>query len=243
MHSEADDGLMHNPVQEAPLHYPSHSQPALYQPEPYLYNHMGSSGAMRVNSPEMPTILETNSQAPSPEGPALMNPSPDHHQQHHQQQQQHHQMQQPQWNPINSWLPPAGPPQSHPSSLTGHYPADRLSSSKQAQLHTAPSTTGGNKRSQSLPYTPVDPRTARGSIGHDPYARRSYVDEGLRHAYSGGVLGPETPSPQEQRTVSRLGYEDSPQVQCTGTILICDETQTHLIRFCHSGQRYQTEAV
>lgn len=207
MHHEHDDRvLIETPVQEAPVRYPSHSQPDLYEAEAPAYNHMVSSAsAVRANSPEMPTILETNSQAPSPEGPFPLNPSTGHDHQH--------QLPQPQWNPINSWLPPAGPPQGgHPSSLTGHYPADRLSSSKQAQLHTAPSATGGSKRSQSLPFGHVEPGVPRGSLGHDPYARRSYADEGLRQAYSGGGFGPETPSPQEQRTVSRLGYEDSPQV-------------------------------
>lgn len=216
MHHQPDEGVpMEPPMQETPIRYPPHSQPNLYQPEPQAYPHMGSiTPAMRANSPEMPTILETNSQAPSPAGSVMLNPSLDH--EHHP-----HQMQQAEWNPTNSWLPPAGTPQSHPSSLTGHYPVDRLSSSKQAKLHTAPSATGGNKRSQSLPYRPGEAKPPRGGLGADPYARRSYVEEGLRHAYSGGGLGPETPSPQEQRTASRMGYEDSPQVCCTAMCHCC----------------------
>lgn len=213
MHHQPEGRSLAEPaMQETPTQYPTQNQPHLYQSEPQQYPLMGSlTPAIRPNSPEMPTILETNSQNPSPEGPAMLHSSPiSNH--------LTHPLQQGQWNPTNSWLPPAGPQQGTPASLTGHYPMDRLSSSKQAQLHTAPSATGGNQRSshnasQSLPYQPREGRPPRGGLGSDPYARRTYVEEGLRNAYSGG-LGPETPSPQEQRTMSRTGYDDSPQVRC-----------------------------
>lgn len=154
-------------VQDAPGQYSSHSQPHLYQPEPYMY-----SQSIRVNSPEMPTILETNSQQPSPEGPALLNPGVSH--------QQHPNAQ---WNPTNSWLPPAAPPQSYPAaSLTGHYPVDRLANSKQAKLYSAPSPSPGNSRSQSLPYgTPQSEGRGygmtRSSMGEGQHSRRSHAGQ------------------------------------------------------------------
>lgn len=91
---------------------------AAYVPEPMQYSSMGTpsmSMSMRPNSPEMPTILETNSQA-----------SPDHMQYA---PPAAHQTSQSTWNPTNSWLPTSGPgvSQAPPGgSLTGEQKIDAL---------------------------------------------------------------------------------------------------------------------
>ena len=107
---------METPVQqESPqTHVRQYTAPPMqskYTPEPMQYNSMGSTSmsmSMRPNNPEMPTILETNSQA-SPDQIPYAAPAV-------------HQGPQSTWNPTNSWLPPAGPGQSQVTpggSLTG----------------------------------------------------------------------------------------------------------------------------
>ena len=97
------DKIMDTPVQqEIPQsHARQYTTPPMqpgYTPDPSQYNSMGSTSmsmSMRPNSPEMPTILETNSQA-SPESHMQYASTP-----HHGSQST--------WNPTNSWLPTSGP--------------------------------------------------------------------------------------------------------------------------------------
>lgn len=85
----------------------------------------------------------------------------------------------------------------------GHYPVDKVgSTSKQAQLHSAPSPANRN-RSQSLPYQQAAKASAEGQ------QRRSY---GHNMTDDGGYE-PETPDPQEQRGVSRASAPDSSSSQ------------------------------
>ena len=76
---------------------------------PMQYDSMGPgsvSVAMRANSPEMPTILETNSQ-PAPESRMQYAPPAGH------------EGPQSTWNPTNSWLPTSEPALNPGGSLTG----------------------------------------------------------------------------------------------------------------------------
>lgn len=84
-------------------------QPQIYAADPMQYNSMGPgsmSMAMRANSPEMPTILETNSQ-----------PAPELHMQYA--PPAGHEGPQSTWNPTNSWLPTSEPALNQGGSLTG----------------------------------------------------------------------------------------------------------------------------
>ena len=104
---------METPVQESPQPHPhTYSIPTSqspYTPEAMQYSSMGpTSMSMRPNSPEMPTILETNSQ-PSPDS-RLHYPAGEH------------QASQSTWNPTHSWIPTTGPSITQPppqESLTG----------------------------------------------------------------------------------------------------------------------------
>lgn len=105
---------METPVQDTPPAQPRMYTTPTSQP-PFMsdamhYSSMGGTSmpmSMRPNSPEMPTILETNSQA-----------SPDNHMH----QPGHHQAPQSSWNPTHSWIPATSMGQSPPppvGSLTG----------------------------------------------------------------------------------------------------------------------------
>lgn len=118
MHAGSDsDKIIDTPVQqESPhshaRHYTAPPMQQVYTPDPVQYTSMGAtsmSASMRPNSPEMPTILETNSQA-----------SPDHHMPYA--PPARHQGSQSTWNPTNSWLPTSAPALSQATpggSLTG----------------------------------------------------------------------------------------------------------------------------
>ncbi len=94
-------------------------------------------------------------------------------------------------------------------ACTGHYPADKVgSTSKQAQLHSAPSPANRN-RSQSLPYQPGTKGSSASRVSADGQQRRSY---GQNMTDDGGYE-PETPDPQEQRGVSRASAPDSSSSQ------------------------------
>ena len=91
----------------------------------------------------------------------------------------------------------------------GHYPADKVgSTSKQAQLHSAPSPANRN-RSQSLPYQPGTKGSSASRASADGQQRRSY---GQSMTDDGGYE-PETPDLQEQRGVSRASAPDSSSSQ------------------------------
>ena len=109
------DKIMDTPVQqEIPQsHARQYTAPAMtpqiYAVDPMQYNSMGPgsvSMAMRANSPEMPTILETNSQ-PAPDSHTPYAPPAGHD------------GPQSTWNPTNSWLPTSEPALNQGGSLTG----------------------------------------------------------------------------------------------------------------------------
>ncbi|KAL0054577.1 hypothetical protein WJX82_011171 [Trebouxia sp. C0006] len=198
------DKIMETPVQDTPPAQPRMYTTPTSQP-PFMsdamqYSSMGGTSmpmSMRPNSPEMPTILETNSQA-----------SPDNHMPH----TGHHQAPQSSWNPTHSWIPATSMGQSPAppvGSLTGHYPADKVGSTgKQAQLHSAPSPANRN-RSQSLPYQPGTKGSSASRVSADGQQRRSYG----QNMTDDGRYEPETPDPQEQRGVSRASAPDSSSSQ------------------------------
>ncbi len=103
-------------------------------------------------------------------------------------------------------------------TCTGHYPVDKVgSTSKQAQLHSAPSPANRN-RSQSLPYQPSTKGSSASRVSADGQQRRSY---GQNMTDDGGYE-PETPDPQEQRGVSRASAPDSSSSQVQGMHIEAD---------------------